>query len=72
MDTRLFGIAEAGKQLGMSAGTLRCALLYGKLREFDVANRAPNGARLFTAEDIARLRSVLQPGAAPGEGSNDA
>ena len=55
----IFGLGEAARQIGISPGALRWQLCYGKAG--DVALRAPNGSRLFTPEDVTRLRTLLNP-----------
>ena len=52
-----FGLSEAAKRIGISAPTLKWHLLYGGLRDVDL--RGPNNCRLFTPDDVERLRRVL-------------
>ena len=59
METRFYGLSEAARLIGVSPASLKYQLLFG--RAGDVAQRAPNGSRLFTDADIARLRTLLNP-----------
>ena len=55
----LIGIGRAATQLGLRVDTLRKRLLYDSDVP-DTAQRAPNGARLCSPDDIRRLRMALK------------
>jgi DNA-binding transcriptional MerR regulator len=57
--TRFYGLSEAARLIGISPASLKYQLVYG--RAGDVACRAPNGSRMFTEVDIARLKTLLNP-----------
>jgi DNA-binding transcriptional MerR regulator len=59
MEKPFFGLVEAAKLIGVSPGSLRYHLLFG--RAGDISLRAPNGSRLFTPGDVQRLRTLLNP-----------
>lgn len=67
MEMKFFGLSEAAKQIGISPASLKYQLLFG--RAGDIALRAPNGSRLFTPEDVARSRTLLNPSAVRGRAS---
>jgi DNA-binding transcriptional MerR regulator len=51
--TKVYGISEAARELGLSAEWLRQGEKRGSL---PTARRDRNGYRIYTPEDIARLR----------------
>jgi hypothetical protein len=59
METRFYGLCEAARMIGVSPASLKYHLLFG--RAGDVEHRAPNGSRLFTSGDVARLKTLLNP-----------
>jgi hypothetical protein len=65
MGTQFYGLSEAARLIGVSPASLKYQLLFGRVG--DVALRAPNGSRLFTAEDVRRLRTLLNPGRGEGD-----
>lgn len=65
METRFFGLSEAARMIGVTPASLKYQLVFG--RAGDVALRAPNGSRLFTEQDVQRLRRLLNPGADKGQ-----
>lgn len=64
----IFGLREASRQIGISPGALRWQLCYGRVA--DITLRAPNGARLFTPDDVQRLRTALNPNRNPAAGDD--
>ena len=55
---RVFRVAEAARELGCSEAFLREAEKKGKLPR---AQRDLNGWRVYTEEDLERLREILVP-----------
>lgn len=55
---KIFRVAEAARQLGCSEGFLRKAEKKGKLPK---ARRDLNSWRVYTEEDLRRLRELLVP-----------
>ena len=62
---RLFRVSEAARELGKSVDWLRDAEAKGKIPK---ARRDLNGWRVYTKEDIERIRALLLP-KRKGEGS---
>lgn len=54
---KFYSISEAAQKLGISAKTLRRWDKAGKVK----INRTPNGERIFTAEEIDKLRARVSP-----------
>ena len=57
-EPRIYGIAEAARELGLSAEWLRQGERRGSLPK---ARRDRNGHRYYTSEDIERLRNRRLP-----------
>jgi DNA-binding transcriptional MerR regulator len=60
-----YGLSEAARLIGVNPMRLKYHLVYG--RAGDVELRGPNGARLFTPDDINRLKRLLNPDADKGQ-----
>jgi len=58
--TRLIGMGEVARRIGLRPATLRNRFLNGSLEDFAI--RAPNGARMFTEADVERLRAAMENG----------
>ena len=65
---RVLTVSEAARQLGRSERWLREAEARGKIPK---ARRDSNGWRVYTEEDLERLRQLLVPGLVAGAESSE-
>jgi len=65
---RVLTVSEAARQLGRSERWLREAEARGKIPK---ARRDLNGWRVYTEEDLERLRQLLVPGLVAGAESSE-